>query len=179
MLAKVAGATFRTERMLARAMRVRPLWLLVLLAGCGALPKDPDGALERIEATHVLRAGASENSPWVGTLAGEGPTGIEPDLVRAFAYVHGARVEWTVNGEAPLMEALGERRLDVVVAGGTAKSPWKKSVGVTRAYASDAEGKGRVLFTAAGENALLLALDRFVVAYRPQLQARVDRERRQ
>ena len=49
----------------------------------------------RILTTHVLRAGASENPPWVafdgGTIAG-----VEPDLINAFAASLGAR-RWHRN----------------------------------------------------------------------------------
>src|SRR4051812_17826879 len=50
------------------AQRLLSLSLILPLAGCGALaaePKDPEGATERIAATHVLRAGAAEHPPWV------------------------------------------------------------------------------------------------------------------
>ncbi|MFL6857494.1 MAG: transporter substrate-binding domain-containing protein [Allosphingosinicella sp.] len=153
------------------ARRLALLALLLPLAGCGALaaePKDPEGATERIAATHVLRAGAAEHPPWV-RIEGGAPRGLEPDLVRAFARSIGARVEWVVNGESPLLEGLEKQQLDIVVSGATAQTPWKKLVGVSQAYAKDQEGKRRVVFAATGENRLLLRLDRFVVRHKPEL----------
>src|SRR3954454_23837189 len=161
-------------------MRLTPFALLLPLAACGAasaLPKDPKGALERIRTSHVLHAGASQNPPWVRAEGGE-VQGPETDLVRAFAPSPDARVEWTVNGEAPLMEALGKQELDLVAAGGTAKSPWKKTVALTHVYARDPAGKRRLLFAAAGETGLLLALARFIVAHKPALEARSAAESR-
>src|SRR4051812_13409087 len=176
----IGGGNAPANAEFAPAMRLSPLALLFPLAACSAafaLPKDPKDAVEHIRTSHVLHAGASQNRPWMRAEGGE-PQGLEPDLVRAFAASLGARVEWTVNGEAPLMEALGKQRLDLVAAGGTAKSPWKKTVALTQAYAKDPEGKRRLLFAAAGENGLLLALDRFIVAHKPALQARAAAESR-
>jgi polar amino acid transport system substrate-binding protein len=162
-------------------MRHLLLILLLPLAACGsadALPRDQKGAMERIRATHVLRAGASLNPPWVETGSGE-PQGVEPDLIRAFAASLGARVEWNVNGEAPLVEGLEKQALDLVAAGATTKSPWKKKVGVSQSYARSPKGEHQVLLAAAGENQLLLALDRFIVAHKPALEARAAEEARQ
>jgi polar amino acid transport system substrate-binding protein len=150
------------------ARRLALLALILPLAGCGAPaaePKDAEGATERIASTHVLRAGAAEHPPWV-RIEGGVPRGLEPDLVRAFARSMGARVEWVVNGESPLLEGLEKQQL---VSGATAKTPWKKLVGVSQAYAKDQEGKRRVVFAATGENRLLLRLDRFVVRHKPAL----------
>lgn len=160
-------------------MRFRMLPLLLALAACGtSLPKDQEGAIERIRSTHVLRAGASENPPWIETGGGE-PRGIEADLVRAFAASLGARVEWNVNGEAPLVEGLEKQALDLVAAGATSKTPWKKKVGVSQSYARSPNGERQVLLAAAGENQLLLALDKFIVDHKPALKARTAEEGRQ
>src|SRR5437763_9090088 len=83
-------------------------------------PRDPRGATERVVSTHVLRAGAAENPPWV-RIEGGVPKGIEPDIVAAFARSLGARVEWTVNGETPLAEAAEKGGLDLIVSGATRK----------------------------------------------------------
>jgi membrane-bound lytic murein transglycosylase MltF len=147
------------------ALRLLPL--LALLAGCSALealPRDPDKSLDRIISTHVLRVGAAENPPWVTTRDGAEPQGVEPDRIRTFAAQLGAKVEWVVNGEAPLVKALEKRELDLAVTGATGTTPWKSKAGVSRAYATGPGGERRVLLAATGENALLLRLDRFVAA---------------
>lgn len=161
-------------------MRAFLLALIVPLASCDALsglPRDPDGAIERIRSTHVLRAGISHNPPWTRTEGGE-PNGVEADLVFGFAQSLGARVEWTDNGEQPLLEALGRQQLDLVAAGGTTKSPWKKTVGVSQSYATSPTGEKQVVFAAAGENGLLLALDRFIHAHKGAYSARAAEEAR-
>src|SRR4051812_37771872 len=113
------------------ARLVLALVALVPLCACdssGALPRDPRGATARILASHVLRAGAAENPPWV-RIENHVPKGVEPDIVTAFARSLGARVEWTVNGETPLAEAAEKGGLDLLVSGATRKSPWAKKLG--------------------------------------------------
>jgi membrane-bound lytic murein transglycosylase MltF len=153
----------------------RPSILLLpaLLAGCSGLPRDPGGTTDRIVSTHVLRAGAAENPPWVRIEDGI-PKGIEPDIVRAFAATLGARVEWTVNGETPLAEAAEKSRLDLLVSGATRKSPWAKKLGASQAYAAVPKGEKRLLLAATGENQLLLRLDRFLGEHKAVIEARAE-----
>jgi polar amino acid transport system substrate-binding protein len=119
---------------LSRIARFPRIVLLVplVMAGCD-LPKDPAGTTERVLSTRVLRAGASENPPWV-RFNGAEVVGIEADLVRAFAGQMGAQVEWVRNGETPLLEALEKRELDVVAGGITSRSPWTSRLGTTQTY---------------------------------------------
>jgi hypothetical protein len=86
-------------------------------------------------------------------------TGTQATALEAFARGRGARVEWTVVTEALLVDALESGEIDVAVAGFLEDSPWKDRVGFTRAWGSD-----RVIAVRAGENALLLALDRFLAS---------------
>lgn len=163
---------------------VRPALLLpalALLCGCGGsggAPRDPRGATERILATHVLRAGATQNPPWVRIEDGV-PKGLEPDLVTAFARTLGARVEWTVNGETPLAEAAEQGGLDLLVSGATRKSPWAKTLGASQIYARVPEGEKRLLLAATGENQLLLRLDKFLAGHKAEIEARATAEARQ
>jgi hypothetical protein len=108
------------------------LCVCLVLSACDA-PRDPDGATERIARTHVIRVGVSENAPWVRFEAGQ-PIGIEPALVRRFAAANHAQVEWVRNAEAPLMKALHQRELDLVVGGLQSDTPWKAKVGVSKPY---------------------------------------------
>src|SRR5687768_9532904 len=89
--------------------------LVILLAGCGTIPRDPEGTLDRVRGG-VLRAGFTVAHPWA-TGPESGPDGIEVDLVEAFAEELGATVEWTEGSEAELFEALEVRALDLVVGG--------------------------------------------------------------
>jgi ABC-type amino acid transport substrate-binding protein len=139
---------------------------LPLCAGACDLPKDPDGATERVLATHRLRVGVSEHPPWV-QFDGSEVKGLEPDLIRAFAAEMGAEVTWTRNSETPLLEMLEERQLDLVAAGFTSSSPWQTRVAATRPYLKSSER--HILFAAPGENQLLLRLDRYLAGAQPQL----------
>lgn len=118
----------------------RALKLLAGLAAAVALcscqiPRDPEGTLEDVRGG-TLRVGVSEHDPWVKLDRPE-PAGVEAELVRRFAAQLDARVEWTTGSEAELVDALHERRLDLVIAGLHAKLDWKKEVAFTRRYYTD------------------------------------------
>jgi len=157
------------------------LGILTALAGaaCG-LPRDADGTLDRVRGG-TLRVGVTRHAPWVtdslGTLGG-----VEVRLVSDLARTLGARVAWTRQPEAALMEALHERELDLVVGGLTAAEPWTKQVAFTHPYHVDTVGVGvtagavtrtvvrqHVLAVAPGENAWLVHVERFLRARKPAI----------
>lgn len=138
------------------------LALTAFATGCGDMPKDPAGTLERARGG-VLRAGAVAAEPWVVIGPGGTPTGPEADLVHEFARSIDARVEWRTGGADELMHALEQRELDVVVGGFTKKSPWATHVGMTRPWRKHGSEE-RVLAVASGENGTLFALDRLIHA---------------
>lgn len=154
-----------------------------VLAGCGtSLPRDPEGTLDRVRGG-TLRVGVSVNPPWTevpgaptgaGTPPTEPPTGIEPDLLTAFAATLDAEVQWATAGESTLVADLRDGRLDVVVGGLTDTSPWTSDAALTRPYVvvpvRDGEPEAHVMAAAPGENALLVALELFL------LEQDVDRE---
>jgi polar amino acid transport system substrate-binding protein len=157
-------------------MRLASLLACLLTVTACSLPADPEGSTERIRTTRIVRAGISINPPWV-TGAGPQPQGIEPELIRAFARTLGAEVSWTVNGETPLLEALERGELDIVAAGASTRSPWSARLGASQVFAAvddgSMAGERHILFTRPGENRLLLELDRFLVARRPAVEARL------
>jgi polar amino acid transport system substrate-binding protein len=116
---------------------VRPLTAVILLAaiavaGC-QYPRDPDGTLNRVEGG-VMRVGVSEADPWV-VLDGDEPAGgAEVELARRFARDLGARIEWVQGSEEELVDAAKEGQVDLILAGLTSKSRWKKDVAFTRPY---------------------------------------------
>jgi polar amino acid transport system substrate-binding protein len=137
------------------------LVLLALCLGACDLPRDPEGTLERARGG-TLRAGAAEAAPWVVRRGSGGrPAGPEAALVEEFARSIDARVEWQWASGDELLRRLEKRELDVVVSGLTAKSPWKAHVALTRPWRKDGDVE-RVIAVAAGENATLVALDRFI-----------------
>jgi ABC-type amino acid transport substrate-binding protein len=150
------AALRRPPRALARLGVAASLFLLP--AGCG-LPRDAEGTLDRVRREGVLRAGASHHPPYVVAQDGR-PTGPEPARVEAFARRHGARVEWRVAAQTRLADLLREGEIDVAVSGFLDGSPFSKEVAFTRPW----DPGGHVIAARPGENALLLALDRFLAS---------------
>lgn len=153
------------------------LLVTLVLGGCGTIPRDPDGTLERVRAEQVLRVGASESADRVeinsdapsNTDSDEGQvSGSEADLVTGFAEEIGAQVEWTVGGETELVAAMERGELDVLIGGLLSDSPWADTVAVTRPYAESTDPAGatvkHVLAVPLGENAMLVALERYLDA---------------
>ena len=145
--------------------RRRRAWLgllAVALAGCGPLPRDAAGALERVRGG-TLRVGIADAPPWVRLDAGR-VDGIEPRLIEAWAARLGARVRYRTGAEAELVEALHRREIDVMAAGLDASTPHAPRLGLSQPYLERQDRHGRkrrqVLAVTQGESALLLSLDR-------------------
>ncbi|MCC2976629.1 hypothetical protein LK533_08065 [Sphingomonas sp. PL-96] len=96
--------------------------MLLCLAGCGNIPKDPEGTLDRIRRQHVIRVGRVEG-------------GLPPDALGWHRVL--TRVEASTGAEPifqrgmlePLLLDLEAGKLDVVVGGRfDEKTPWKTRV---------------------------------------------------
>ncbi len=148
-----------------RAVRAGAGILLALaLTGCGvAIPADPDGTLETVRSSGVLRAGASPSDDVLRLEDGE-PSGPLADLVEGFARQQGASVEWTVGSEETLVDQLEQGELDLVAGGMTDATPWVDRVSVTRGYSGidGADGRSLVFLLPLGENALQSALEAYL-----------------
>jgi polar amino acid transport system substrate-binding protein len=76
-------------------------------------------------------------------------------------------VRWTVAGEESLVHQLEAGRLDLVIGGLTAKSPWMRQVAFTRPYAAapgpSGDSEQHVMAVPRGENAFLVTLERFLL----------------
>lgn len=103
----------------------------LVLGGC-ALPKDPEGTLERVR-DGTVRVGVVHHEPWA-LPTGSSAKGVEPELVRRLAGDLRARIVWVSGSESQLVAALHERELDLVVGGLTTGTPWKKEVALTQPY---------------------------------------------
>lgn len=114
-----------------------PALILValLIGGCG-LPQDPRDTLARVQDSGTLRAGISEDAPWIELHDGGEPSGVEAELVTRFAQELDVQVQWIEGSESELVEALHSSELDVVVGGLTAASPWTDQASVTVPYLS-------------------------------------------
>jgi polar amino acid transport system substrate-binding protein len=115
---------------------MRPLLTVALLAalvaGC-QYPRDPEGTLDRVRGG-VMRVGVTPAEPFVRLDDGGEPTGVEVELVQRFAETLDARVEWVPGSESDLMEALAGGQVDVVIAGLTRQSEWRRVAALTRPY---------------------------------------------
>ncbi|WP_225753531.1 transporter substrate-binding domain-containing protein [Actinotalea sp. Marseille-Q4924] len=149
--------------------------LAAALAGCALVPDhfpaDPQGTLSRVEGG-FLRVGVSPHPPWAELPQGAEadplePTGVEVDLVTGFARTVDAEVVWAAGTEEQLVGDLEAGKLDVVVGGFTARTPWSSHAATTRPYASvpgeTGEEELHVMLTPMGENAFLVALERYLL----------------
>ncbi|MGV3505452.1 MAG: transporter substrate-binding domain-containing protein [Adhaeribacter sp.] len=144
------------------------------LPGCGgSFPKDPDNTLEKVKAEGLV-VGYSENPPWV-VKTDTVPAGIEPALVKAFARSIGARVTWKNDTEHNLFEALEQKKIHLLVAGTRHSTPWKTKVALTRPYLERGKDK-HVMAGIPGENAFLVALERFLHGKKEQLEDPLSHE---
>ena len=110
------------------------LALVLLLGGCDVFPLDARGSLERVRSGAPLRVGWVNSEPWVRAGFGDGPAGLEPDLVRGWAHSMGARVEWFAGSESQLIQALHAGVIDVAIGGFARDNPWGGKIGTTQPY---------------------------------------------
>jgi polar amino acid transport system substrate-binding protein len=148
------------------AIRVLCVASMAMAAACG-LPRDPEGSIDRIRRTGVLRAGITPHPPFTTDTGGP-----EADVITAFAHSLGASVQWHRASEAALFEALERFELDVAIGGFTADNPWGPKLGFSRPYV-EVGGRQHVVAVAPGENRLLLELERVLRARAPAVAAAV------
>ena len=126
------------------------LWAL---AGCTDLPKDPEGTLERVRATGVLR---------VGVIADPSPSPPAGRFLARIAAVTGARPTAMNGSTERLLTELEDGRLDLVIGEMRADSPW--STDVTFILHPDQDPKAASVVPAAaarnGENGWIMLLER-------------------
>lgn len=124
-----------------------------------------------------MRVGAAVDTPWV-TDSGGTVGGIEGAIVNDLARELGARVEWHRGPAGALLDSLKERELDLVIAGLTAKSPYRTEVSLTRSYYTDTTTvhgeqaeEQHVVAVAPGENGWQVAVERLLRAKRNEFPA--------
>jgi hypothetical protein len=145
---------------LASGMRRSPILALLALASACGLPRDTNGSLDRARGG-VLRVGVADHPPWDSVTAGT-VSGLEPRIIDALAATIGATPTWRRGAESELLAALERHELDIVAAGLTDDSPWNGRVAFTKPYRTDQSGGAHVLALAAGENALLVLVERYL-----------------
>lgn len=126
--------------------------LVALVAGCGQLPRDPDGTLERVTGTHRVNIG------FVSRDGGRLPR--ERQFVGRLASSLGAVPVLSAGPAEELLARLEEGELDLVVGEFHSSSPWTRRV--TFVPPLSGQGEGMVLRAAArnGENAWIAVLHR-------------------
>lgn len=134
----------------------RLLLAIALLAGaaCGAIPKDPDGTLDRVRAERQFR---------VGLIASGAPVGADRQklFLQGVGRAAGARPAIETGASDPLLAKLEEGELDVVVGEFAPQSPWALHVTMLPLLGEQISREGHVHLAAAarnGENAWIALL---------------------
>ena len=135
-------------------LRFLPL-LLLALSACGSYPRDPDGTLDRVRASHVFRVGLIPTAPGADARA--------PAFLAAVTNATGARPVTVTGGAEPLLLELEAGKLDLVIGELADDSPWVDRVSILDPLAERTTPSGRVTLhpiAKNGENAWIMLLER-------------------
>lgn len=139
--------------------------ILALLAGCGNIPRDPDGTLDRVRRDHVIRTGLVQG----GSAADA--SGWRRVLARVAANT-GALPVFRSGALEPLLLDLEAGELDLVVGGRfDEKTPWKTRVTLGPPIGSietPAGTTGGHIVARNGENAWIMLIQRETKALEPK-----------
>ncbi len=102
--------------------------------GLCRLPRDAEETLREVLQGRPLRVGWSSAAPWVRSVRGGEPVGIEPDIIRRWASMRGVRIQWVEASEGQIVEGLNGNSLDVGIAGFTDQAPHGGMIGQTQPY---------------------------------------------
>jgi ABC-type amino acid transport substrate-binding protein len=132
-------------------IRIFLLATALLGAGCGAIPSDPDGTLERVRAERQFKVGliASHAPPPAGAA----------DLLKRLSRATGATAALERGPAEALLTKLEEGDLDLVLGEFAEKSPWAAKVTLSEPIVV----KGATILAAAarnGENAWIALVHR-------------------
>ena len=136
-------------------MRILLLVAALFCVSCNALPKDPEGTLDRVRAAKSFRVGLISAEP---TPRAE----LAAAFVARVAAAAGAKAEPVPGAAEPLLSMLEEGEIDLVVGPMTDKSPWMTAVTFLPPLAEDMKGDGHhqlVAMARNGENAWISLLD--------------------
>ena len=97
-----------------------PILLLLTLAGCDLLPRDPDGTLDHIRQTKIMRIGTTDLAP------DQRPVAVK--IIATLAHQTGAKPRIFATTTEPGFAALDEGRLDLLLTPVDEDSPWAKEV---------------------------------------------------
>lgn len=131
--------------------------MLPALGGCGDIPRDQQGTLERIRREGVVR---------VGMVA---PAGAPQHADRLRALVDraassaGGRPQIMSGASEPLLLMLEAGEIDLVVGEFDRSTPWSRRVHLIPPLARESRGESEIATTAAarnGENGWIILLER-------------------
>lgn len=141
-----------------RGLTVAAVLAALLLSGCGLIPADAEGTLDRARDGQLV-VGVSEHPPWTVIDEDTGEvTGSEADLIGSFADSLNAEIEWRPGPESVLAGWISEGEVDIVVGGLTADAPWSSHMALTRPYTTVGDEE-MVMGVPMGENELMMALE--------------------
>jgi len=146
--------------------RILSLIVISILAQC-SIPQDPHHTLDNIMQRKYIRAGVSENAPWV-KLNGE-ISGIEVSILKDFSKSLACTIQWISGTESTLLDSLRRFKLDIVISGLTINSIWKGHIGMTRPFA-EINDLQFVIAVPPGENEWLMKLEEFLYLKKDSIQ---------
>jgi hypothetical protein len=130
--------------------------LLIVLAGCGVMPLDPEGTSEAIAQSRQIRVGLVEgDSDFARPAAAR--------LLRHLADETGARPVLRAGSTETLFKLLERGELDLVLAPIDPKSPWMVDVTPGPPVAATGQGETRVEYHPVlrnGENRWIMTVER-------------------
>lgn len=137
--------------------------VLSALAGCSALPRDPDGTLDRVRDSGMMKVGIVE------TPGAALPAPARALLARLSAAT-GAKPQLMPGAAEPLLMALEAGKLDLVVGNFAHDTPWTQRVALSPPLAVRGAKEMRIDLIAAmppGENRWIMLVENSVRAVAP------------
>lgn len=135
----------------------RSLLLLLAVAACDRIPRDPEGTSERVRAERSFRVGLISSGNH------RGGRGLERQMIRRVAAATGARPVVSEGASEPLLLALEEGELDLVIGMVSPETPWAERVAILRPLGQTIDGRPRLLLAPIarnGENRWIMLLER-------------------
>ncbi|MDX3901029.1 MAG: hypothetical protein QHC40_11065 [Sphingobium sp.] len=137
---------------------------LLLLGGCHALPRDPDGTSTQIMRSGILRVGLIDDPhPF--------DRGQTAALIARLAQETGAKPQTARGAAEPLLADLDAGRLDLVIGPFAADSPWKTMVALAPPLAASGTDDAPLQWQAAarnGENRWIMTVEQASRAIAPE-----------
>ena len=135
------------------------------LAGCGRVPADVDGTLERVRGGELV-VGVTDDAGHLSVRGDGAIEGEEAEILAAYAASLGASLRVEHGSETDIVGMLERGEIDLAAGGFRDDSPWSGMAAMTRPYGIGTDGDGErerlALLTRLGENAFLDDLERFL-----------------